>query len=55
VPIATAAPPEEGLKGAIPWPIDKSVLALSEPRRYRDREHLKFVASQPCLVCAPCS
>jgi hypothetical protein len=31
--------------------IDKSVLALSEPRRYRDRGHLKFVASQPCLLC----
>jgi hypothetical protein len=24
---------------------------LSEPRRYRDREHLKFVSLQPCLVC----
>ena len=31
--------------------VDKSVLALSEPRRYRDRGHLKFVASQPCLLC----
>ncbi len=31
--------------------IDKSVLAFSEPRRYRDRDHLKFVASQPCLIC----
>ena len=31
--------------------IDKSVLALSEPRRLRDREHLKFVARQPCLIC----
>jgi hypothetical protein len=24
---------------------------LSEPRRYRDRAHLEFVASQPCLLC----
>ena len=32
-------------------PIDKSVLALAEPRRIRDTEHLRFVASQPCLVC----
>jgi hypothetical protein len=31
--------------------IDKSVLALSEPRRIRDREHVKHVAKQPCLVC----
>jgi hypothetical protein len=24
---------------------------LSEPRRIRDREHVRFVAQQPCLVC----
>lgn len=32
--------------------IDKSVLAISEPRRLRDKAHLKFVGSQPCLICA---
>jgi hypothetical protein len=31
--------------------IDKSVLYLSEPRRHRDKPHLRFVALQPCLVC----
>jgi hypothetical protein len=31
--------------------IDKSQLALSEPRRERDPDHLKRVASRPCLVC----
>ena len=31
--------------------IDKSVLALAEPKRRRDKSHLRFVASQPCLVC----
>lgn len=31
--------------------IDKSALALSEPRRIRDLGHLAFVASKPCLVC----
>jgi hypothetical protein len=31
--------------------IDKSVLALSAPRRIRDREHVKSVAKLPCLVC----
>jgi ERF superfamily protein len=31
--------------------IDKTVLALSEPRRIRDRHHLRFVARQSCLVC----
>ena len=31
--------------------IDKSQLANAEPKRLRDKAHLKFVASQPCLVC----
>jgi hypothetical protein len=34
-----------------PVRIDKSVLSVSEPRRYRNREHLHFVAQQACLVC----
>jgi hypothetical protein len=36
--------------------IDKSVLALPLPRRLRDKNHLRFVAGQPCLVCGrqPC-
>jgi len=31
--------------------IDKSLLALSEPRRVRDRNHVKAVAKRPCLIC----
>ncbi len=31
--------------------IDKTVLALPAPRRIRDREHVKSVAKQACLVC----
>src|SRR5262249_39506021 len=31
--------------------IDKSVLALAEARRVRDKEHLKYVASRSCLIC----
>ena len=31
--------------------INKTVLALAVPRRIRDREHVKSVAKQPCLVC----
>jgi hypothetical protein len=31
--------------------IDKSALTLSEPKRRRDKQHLGFVASHPCLVC----
>jgi ERF superfamily len=31
--------------------INKTVLTLALPRRIRDREHVKSVAKQPCLVC----
>jgi hypothetical protein len=34
-----------------PGKIDKSALAISEPRRLRDKAHLRFVASHSCLVC----
>jgi hypothetical protein len=39
-----------------PAKIDKSVLAFPEMRRHRDKIHLRFVARQPCLICArqPC-
>jgi Rad52/22 family double-strand break repair protein len=36
---------------SIPDRIDKSQLAIAEPKRLRDKAHLKFVASQPCLIC----
>jgi hypothetical protein len=31
--------------------VDKSVLAIATPRRYRNREHLRYVMQQACLVC----
>jgi ERF superfamily len=31
--------------------IDKSALTVAEPRRYRNKDHLRFVAGQACLVC----
>jgi ERF superfamily len=31
--------------------VDKCVLALPTPRRIRDRDHVKSVAKQPCLIC----
>jgi DNA recombination protein Rad52 len=34
-----------------PSRIDKSALTFGEPKRLRDKAHLRFVASQPCLVC----
>jgi hypothetical protein len=32
-------------------PGDQAVSVISKPVRERDRDHLKFVAAQPCLVC----
>src|SRR5262249_40646960 len=34
-----------------PKGIDKSVLVVSAPRRYRNKEHLRHVTLQPCLLC----
>ena len=31
--------------------IDKSRLTHPEPRRFRDKNHVKFVVKQPCLIC----
>jgi hypothetical protein len=31
--------------------VNKSALVLPAPRRIRDREHVKSVAKQPCLIC----
>jgi ERF superfamily len=63
-PSETAAPldnnssgtPQEIVTTENPGPrqtkgIDKSVLAVAMPRRHRNREHLRFVAQQACLVC----
>ena len=36
---------------ATPGKIDKSALTIGEPKRIREKAHLRFVASHPCLVC----
>jgi hypothetical protein len=47
---SNAQPAEESIRK---WPasIDKSHLPYPEPRRIRDRDHVRFVAKQPCLIC----
>jgi Rad52/22 family double-strand break repair protein len=51
-PAASAAPPVAPAGPiASPIKIDKSQLTIAEPKRMRNKAHLKFVASQPCLVC----
>jgi hypothetical protein len=39
------------VNNAVVWHVDKGALTLSEPRRYRDRAHLRFVSARPCLIC----
>ena len=50
-PPAPPQPEVPPVNNAVLWHVDKSALPLSEPRRYRDRAHLEFVASQACLCC----
>ena len=46
-PRPAAEPSETSISNGV----DKSLLALPEPRRFRDKTHCKFVAKQPCLIC----
>jgi hypothetical protein len=53
---AVEVTPQEDLQASSatshqPRGIDKSVLAVAAPRRYRNREHLRYVAQQACLIC----
>jgi hypothetical protein len=48
---ASQSPSPRGQRLGIPLGIDKSRLARPEPRRVRDKDHVKFVAKQPCLIC----
>jgi hypothetical protein len=45
---ASIVPPAPDL---FPGRIDKTALTIAEPKRLRDKGHLRFVASQACLVC----
>jgi len=51
--IQVAAPQEttESTDAAQAGGIDKSILAVAAPRRYRNREHLRYVGQQACLIC----
>src|SRR5262249_28167179 len=43
--------PASGITAPAPMGVDKSQLALPEPRRLRDKVHLRFVSKQPCVIC----
>ena len=46
-----ALSPVAGRKRRRAKQIDKSALTFPEPRRIRDRDHVRYVAKQPCLIC----
>ena len=54
---SATSPPSEPVVGPTPdrpaaaGAIDKSALSFPEPRRIRDKDHVRFVAKQPCLIC----
>ena len=50
-PVVTPKTRSARYSGEIATAIDKSELTLSEPRRVRNKAHLRFVASHPCMVC----
>ena len=47
LPPDEAAPAQNGTRPKV----DKSLLAIPEIKRIRSKEHLRFVASKPCVVC----
>jgi hypothetical protein len=53
---AVAPPADKSGKRSRSKSIDKSALPFSEPRRIRNRDHIRYVAKQPCLICGrqPC-
>ena len=48
---ATATPKESLAEKTRTPQIDKSVLGFPEPRRIRDRDHVRHVMKQSCLIC----
>ena len=50
-PISTRSRPAKGRRPKSAPGVDKAMLAFPEPRRLRDRGHVRFVAKQACLVC----
>jgi hypothetical protein len=48
---SNAGQAQESIRKFRPASIDKSHLFYPEPRRIRDRDHVRFVTKQPCLIC----
>jgi DNA recombination protein Rad52 len=50
-PAAAGEPNGRGIAPEARVKVDKSKLALAEVKRVRSKEHLKYVAQQPCVIC----
>jgi hypothetical protein len=50
-PAVVSEQTEASIRNSGPASIDKSHLPYPEPRRIRDRDHVRFVTKQPCLIC----
>jgi hypothetical protein len=50
-PEATKVGADEPEKSGVRHKVDKNLLTIAEPKRIRSKEHLRYVASQACLVC----
>jgi hypothetical protein len=50
-PAAIFEQTKKSIRKSGPAGIDKSHLLYPEPRRIRDRDHVRFVTKQPCLIC----
>jgi hypothetical protein len=50
-PSSNAEQGQRSVRKSRPASIDKSQLPYPETRRIRDRDHVRFVAKQPCLIC----
>src|SRR6516164_7773611 len=50
-PASVAADAPIGAENRVPIGVDKGIVAVAKPTRHRNKEHLRFVAKQPCLVC----
>ena len=50
-PASVAADAPIGSENRVLIGVDKGIVAVAKPTRHRDKEHLRFVGKQPCLVC----
>jgi ERF superfamily len=50
-PAVVSEQTEGSIRKSGPASIDKSHLPYPEPRRIRDRDHVRFVTKLPCLIC----